>query len=509
MRKSGTVYLIGAGPGDPELITIKGKEILKKADVIVYDYLVNPELLRHSKDGSEVIYVGKKAGQKALSQSDINKLLIKKVKKVKVVARLKGGDPFIFGRGGEEVESLVKNGIDISIVPGVTSASAVPSYAGIPLTHRDITSSFAVVTGHENPTKDESNIPWRSLSNIGTLVFLMGVKNLKENMNKLIDSGKPARTPAAVITWGTYPFQTTVTGTIGDIAEVIKRRKDIASPAVTIVGDVVGIREIANWYESRPLFGKRVVVTRAEEQATPFVKLLSDKGANVIEFPTIEIKPPKSFKKLDEAIYRIKEYDWIIFTSLNGVNNFFKRFIELKKDIRELYNISIAAIGQKTANSIEEMSIKVEMIPDEYVTESLIDSFRSIGIEEKKILIPRAKVARNLLPTTLEKLGAIVDVVTCYETGKPQKEAPQKLSKMLKNSQIDVITFTSPSTATNFLSLVDYIPAKTLIACIGPITASAVKKLGHKASIVPSKYTIENLAEEISNHLGKPRARKG
>ena len=315
-------------------MTLRGMEILGKSDVIVYDYLVNPRLLSHARAGAEIIYVGKKAGVKEMSQAEINRLLTGRATKGKTVARLKGGDPFIFGRGGEEAEALSKKGIPFEIVPGVTSASAVPAYAGIPLTHRDITSSFAVVTGHEDPAKEESNIPWGVLSDIGTVVFLMGVRNIGKNMRMLMKHGKSPDTPAAVITWGTYPSQATVTGTVGTIAGIVKKRKDITSPAVVVTGEVINLREVINWYERKPLFGKKVLVTRAREQAEPFLRMLEEEGAEVIEFPVIEIFPPASYEALDKAAARVRDYDWIVFTSVNGVTKFFERLLHSGKDVR-------------------------------------------------------------------------------------------------------------------------------------------------------------------------------
>ncbi len=362
-------------------MTLRGMEILGKSDVIVYDYLVNPRLLSHARAGAEIIYVGKKAGVKEMSQAEINRLLTGRAVKGKIVARLKGGDPFIFGRGGEEAEALSKKGIPFEIVPGVTSASAVPAYAGIPLTHRDITSSFTVVTGHEDPSKEESNIPWDVLSNIGTVVFLMGVRNIGKNMRMLMKHGRSPDTPAAVIAWGTYPSQATVTGTVGTIAGIVKKRKDITSPAVVVTGEVINLREVINWYERKPLFGKRILVTRAREQAESFAGLLGEMGAEVIEFPVIEIFPPGSYEALDNAAARVREYDWIVFTSVNGVTKFFERLLDSGKDVRELYGIRIAAIGEVTAKEIEKKGIRVELIPGEYRAEGLIEKFERENIK--------------------------------------------------------------------------------------------------------------------------------
>ncbi len=506
MSKKGTVYLIGAGPGDMGLLTIKGRELLRVADVIVYDYLVNDRLLEYAKDNAEIIYVGKKAGQKEMSQKAINALLVSKAKKGSTVARLKGGDPFTFGRGGEEAEALELKQIPFEIVPGVSSVSAVPAYAGISLTHRDFTSSFAVVTGHEDPSKEKSNMPWEALSQIGTVVFLMGVKNLKQNMSRLISAGKDPNTPAAVITWGTHPSQSTLTGTVSNISDLALRRKDISSPGVVVVGEVVKLRKILDWYESKPLFGKTVIVTRPKEQSHEFIRLLEDRGASVIPFPTIEIVPPRSYKALDRAINNLEHYDWIVFTSVNGVKSFFDRLKVLNKDIRELHRAKIAAIGEITANEILDKGIKVDIVPDEFKAEGLIKMFKKDGIKNNKVLIPRARVARDVLPESLKKLGAEVDVVTSYITKKPTKSKTNHICKLLDENKVDLITFTSSSTARNFFELIPDFKQnknKPVIASIGPITAQTIREFGHSAQIIPKQYTVLHLTEEVANYYAK------
>lgn len=506
MSKKGPVYLIGAGPGDSGLITVRGVEVLKTADVIIYDYLVNANLLEYAKDNAEIIYVGKKSGQKEMSQKSINTLLTNKSKKGHIVARLKGGDPFVFGRGGEEAEALRAKNIPFEIVPGVSSVSAVPAYAGISLTHRDFTSSFAVVTGHEDPSKEKSNIPWSALSDIGTVVFLMGIKNLNKNMRELIRAGKNPDTPVAVITWGTYPVQKTLRSTISNISELVKKSKDISSPAVIVVGDVVKLREILNWYESKPLFGKTAIVTRPKEQSHGFVSTLENMGVNVISFPTIEIAPPRSYRGLDKAIKDIEQYDWIIFTSANGVTSFFNRLKALGADIRELHNAKIAAIGEVTAREIENMGIKVDIVPKEYKAEGLIKILKNKRIKGSNVLIPRARVARDILPESLSGMGAKVDVVTAYITKKPAKSKIKQVSKLLNEGIIDILTFTSSSSARNFFELIPGIKQtrnRPLIACIGPITANTVKEYGYRSHIVPKKYTVLELARKIAEYYTK------
>lgn len=505
MSKQGFVYLIGAGPGDPGLLTIKGKECLEKADVLVYDYLVNPSLLQLAKKEAEKIYVGKKNNPKRVSQEEINKILIEKAREGKIIARVKGGDPFIFGRGGEEAEELSRHGIPFEIIPGVSSISAVPAYAGIPITHRNLTSSFAVITGHEYPEKEKSSIPWEALSKIETLVLLMGVRRLEGIIKKLIEHGKPPDTPIAVITWGTLPRQKTFTGTIGEIGLML-REESIKPPAVIVIGKVVNLRNIINWFETKPLFGKRILVTRAKKQAGLLSRLLSEEGADVIEFPTIEITPPESWSELDRAIEDLGNYDWIVFTSVNGVLFFFERLKALKRDIRDLKGIKIATIGEQTAKAVRELGIHVDIVPEDFRAEGIVESFKSINIEGKKILIPRAKEARETLPTELSKMGARVYIAQAYQTRIPQSlEFAEKINTLLLEKKIDVITFTSPSTVRNFLSILGNDKIALLnskIACIGPVTAEYLRGLGIEPHIICKKrYTIEELVKEIVSYF--------
>ncbi|MEK7689214.1 MAG: uroporphyrinogen-III C-methyltransferase, partial [Deltaproteobacteria bacterium] len=430
----GKVYLIGAGPGDPGLITLKAIECIKEADVVVYDYLANKKFLEYAGKGAEIIYVGKIGGAHTLPQEDINKLIIEKAKKGKVIARLKGGDPFIFGRGGEEAEEIVGAGIAYEVVPGVTAGVAAAAYAGIPLTHRDFTTTVAFITGHEDPTKDESNIYWDKISTgIGTLVFYMGIGNLEPNMKKLMENGRSPDTPVALIRWGTTPEQETLVGTIADIAGKAKAAK-LKSPAITVVGGVVSLRDKLRWFDKRPLFGKRVVITRAREQASDFADLLKENGADVIEFPTIEIVPPKKWDDVDKAIKKLstphphlsrkgrgKEavgcyYDWAIFTSVNGVKYFVERLKKQGKDIRELKGIKICAIGPATAKAIEDLGIKVDFLPKEYRAEAIIEGLGKNRIKGRRFLLPRALKAREILPDEIKRLGGKVDVVPAYRT---------------------------------------------------------------------------------------------
>ncbi len=508
MENRGIVYLIGSGPGDPGLITLKGKECLERADVIIYDYLINEDLLKLAKKNCEFIYVGKKGGAHTLPQEEINALLVRKAKEGKRVVRLKGGDPFIFGRGGEEAERLAEEGIPFEVVPGVTSAISVPAYAGIPLTHRNYTSTVAFITGHEDPSKDGSNIQWDKISTgAGTLVFLMGIKNLSENVKRLIDNGRDENTPVALIRWGTTPNQETLVGKLKDI-DTIARRKNFKPPAVMVVGDVVRLRDKLNWFEKKPLFGKRILVTRAREQASELAARIREFGGDIIEFPTIEIVPIDRWEELDVAIKNINKYEWIIFTSINGVRIFLERLRALSYDIRELKGVKICTIGIKTGAFLENLMIKVDMIPSEYKTESIIEEFKKEDIKGKRILIPRAKEGRELLPEKLKELGAIVDEIPVYRIVKPEGEK-EKIKELFKRKEIDVITFTSSSTVKNFVSmfndkeeileLIDGVK----IASIGPVTAETLKSSGIKTDIMPEKYTIPDLVEAIINYYGE------
>ncbi|MGD8963382.1 MAG: uroporphyrinogen-III C-methyltransferase [Desulfobacterales bacterium] len=495
------VYLVGAGPGDPGLITVKGKECIKKADVIIYDYLATPALLKYAAQSAELIYVGKKGGDHTLSQDEINRLLEDKAKSGGIITRLKGGDPFIFGRGGEEAEILIKAGIPFEVVPGVTSAIAAAAYAGIPLTHRELTSTLAFVTGHEDPTKEETSINWSSLaSGIGTLVFFMGVKNLPNITARLIAHGKSADTPVALIRWGTTSRQKTVTGTLATIADKA-RAAGLKAPAIIVIGDVVDLRQSLKWFEDRQLLGKRIVVTRARQQASDLVNLLTDLGAECLEYPTIEIIPPNNPRPLKQAVANLSAYDWIVFTSVNGIGFFFEQLFAAGKDARALGRLKTAAIGPATAARLLEFGVTSDIVPETYRAESVVAAFKKEKLNNKKILLPRAKEARPILPQKLNKMGARVDEIPAYETLKTVENTAD-LVQQLKDKRVDMITFTSSSTVKNFKAL---LPAKDFaaliqgiaIASIGPITSDTAKKLGFDVHITAESYTIPGLVNAI------------
>ena len=504
--KTGTVYLVGAGPGDPSLITVRGRELIENADVLVYDYLANDAMLAWANPDAEKIYVGKKGGDHTKSQWEINEIIVDLCKQGKDVVRLKGGDPYIFGRGGEEAQELVKAGLSFEVVPGVTAGAAASAYAGIPLTHRDHTTDVAFITGHEDPTKEKSTIHWDALATgIGTLVFYMGIKNLPNITKNLIDNGRDAKTPVAVIRWGTKPEQQTVTGTLADIVQKVKEA-GIKAPAITVVGGVVGLKSELDWFEKKPLFGKRVVVTRAREQASDFASLLSDAGAGVIEFPTIKTVEPESWDNLDKAIEQIKNFDWIIFTSVNGVKFFVKHLKEIGRDIRALAGLKICCIGPKTAEAVENLGLIVDVVPKEYRAESIIDELSAEGLEGKKILIPRAKVAREVLPEKMTEQGAEVTIAETYVTIRPE-EAKAEVRRLFEEEKIDVVTFTSSSTVKNFVEMWDSSEdAKALlngvtIASIGPITSETARSYGLEPGIEPTDYTTAALCQSIADHF--------
>jgi len=501
------VYLVGAGPGDPGLITVKGKECIQAADVIIYDYLASPALLKYARKSAELIYVGKKGGDHTLSQDQINDLIVAKAKTGAIVTRLKGGDPFIFGRGGEEAEVLFKAGLSFEIVPGVTSAIAAPAYAGIPLTHRKLTSTLAFVTGHEDPNKEETSIDWAALaSGIGTLVFFMGVKNLPEITRQLMDHGKPPDTPAALVRWGTTPGQVTVSGTLDTIVEKV-RAAGLKAPALIVVGDVVNLRPRLKWFEKRPLLGKRIIVTRARQQASDLVRLISDLGAECLEFPTIEIMPAKDPEPLQKAIENLSAYDWIVFTSVNGVIHFFEHLFASGKDVRALSHMQTAAIGPATAEQLLGFGLTSDIVPETYRAESVVTAFKELDLKAKKILLPRAREARPILPVELKKMGAEVDEIPAYETV-TVKENAAELVRVLEDKAVDLITFTSSSTVKNFKALLPSANFQALmqgviIASIGPITTETAEKLGFDVHISAESYTIPGLVDAILRYYQK------
>lgn len=510
MKKTiGKAYIIGAGPGDPGLITVKGLKFLKVADVIIYDHLINQNLLDYAKKDAKKINVGKQAGKRILEQQEINKLLIKETKNGEIVVRLKGGDPFIFGRGGEEVETLAKNSIPFEVVPGITSAIAAPAYAGIPLTHRGLASSVAVVTGHEDPNKEVPAVDLKKIAqSVDTLVCLMGVGKIDDIIKQIKESGRSPETPVAVVERGTYSNQRVIEGTLKDILPKA-RKAQLKPPAVIVVGEVVKLRQTSPWFESLPLFGKTVVVTRAKEQARPFIDLLEQTGAQVISFPTIEVAAPGSFRLIDKKISHLKEYDYLVFTSINGVKAFLSRMKILNKDSRCLNGIKIAAIGKMTAHVLKKHFLFPEIIPDTFTSKHLANEFKKEDIKKKEILLIKSKLSSDVLPGQLRKMGAKVDEISAYTVREPRVDL-KKFKLLFKHQEVDLITFTSPSTFNNFILLMKGEPVKQLlkgvrVAAIGPVTRKEITKQGVRVSITASQHTVSALVDAIVTYYQSKR----
>ena len=505
--KKGFVYLVGAGPGDPKLITLKGAEAIKKADVLVYDRLASPRLINLARDEAELIFAGKSPEKHSLKQNEINNVLIEKAKEGKIVTRLKGGDPFVFGRGGEEAEALLEQGIDYEVVPGITSGIAVPAYAGIPVTHRDFTSTMGIITGNEDPTKEDTSIDWSKISTgLGTLVFYMGMRNLPHIIDKLVSNGRDPETPIALIRWGTRPEQITVTGTLKNIVQKAKEAK-LAHPVIIVVGEVVSLRERLQWFEKKPLFGKRILVTRARKQASVFAEKIEGLGGEPWEFPAIEITDPKDYGPMDEAISQLESFNYLVFTSVNGVEYFFNRLRFQKTDIRNMKDIKIVAIGPKTREAVEKYGIFCDYVPEEFVAEAIIDMLKDEDLKGKKVLLPRADIARKVLPEALTKMGAQVYEVDAYKTIKGKGNIEQ-LKEMINQNRIHIVTFTSSSTVKNFVQQLEEKELSNLrdnvvVACIGPITAKTAKDMGLRVDIEADVYTIDGLMNAILNFLNK------
>jgi len=501
----GKVYLVGAGPGDPGLITLKGKDCIQASDVLIYDYLASPALLSYASPDVEIIYVGKKEGTHTLPQSEINRLIVQKALEGRVVTRLKGGDPFVFGRGGEEAEALTAHGIPFEVVPGVTSGVAAAAYAGIPITHRNLTSTMAFVTGHEHPDKETSNISWECLARgIGTLVFFMGVKNLPDIVKQLVRHGRPAATPVALVRWGTTPRQVTVTGTLENIVERV-REAGLKAPAIIIVGEVVSLRDTLKWFEGRPLMGKTIVVTRARAQASDLVFRLEALGADCFECPTIRMAPPEDTGLLDAAIENISTYHWLIFTSVNGVSAFFDRFFALGRDVRALGHVRTATVGPATAERLLSYGVRSDLMPDSFRGEAVAAAFAKEDIQGKHVLLPRAARARDVIPRELAGMGAVVSDVPAYRTIQDRRNV-DRLMDLLRERRADLITFTSSSTAKNFRALFTReeftaLAAGVPVAAIGPITADTARSLGFRMDLVAEEFTIPGLCDAVSKYF--------
>ncbi|MBV8637657.1 MAG: uroporphyrinogen-III C-methyltransferase [Candidatus Eremiobacteraeota bacterium] len=499
---SGTVYLVGAGPGDPGLLTLRAAAALQCADVLLYDALASDAIVAMVPPACERIFVGKRGGNHALPQGEIEALIVQKAREGKTVVRLKGGDPFVFGRGGEEAQTLREAGIAFQIVPGITSALAAPAYAGIPVTHRDFNTAFTVLTGHEDPTKDSSTIDWAKLADPHrTLVLLMAMGNLEEIARQLADHGLSPETPVAVIQDGTRPTQRTAVATLGTIANVV-RTSGLEAPAIVIVGDVVTLRDELRWFDRTPLFGKRVLITRPVHQAEQFARALYARGVEPLLASTIAIVPPDDVHAAHREIDRLEQYAWVVFTSQNGVEAFFDRLNSLGADARYIAKTKVAAIGAKTAERLRENGVRADLVPPAYISEEVARALLEATTEGDRILIYRAQEARDVLPEMLEDASRVPTVVAAYKTVFDiDPEFGEKVARA------DVLTFTSASTVRGFIELLGGEAAAAaaargkVVACIGPVTAEAAESAGLHVDVVADVYTTEGLLDALEAHL--------
>jgi uroporphyrinogen III methyltransferase/synthase len=512
---SGRVYLVGAGPGDPGLLTLRGQRCLASADVVVHDELVHRRILEHVRPDAEVISAGPlHGGAGRLTQADLDALLVDRARAGRIVVRLKNGDPFLLGRGAEEAEAIRRAGIPFEIVPGVTSALAACAYAGIPATHRELSSVVTIATGHQSCATDGvPALPWEALAQQrGTLVFLMAMRQLEAVLGQLVAHGLDPRTPAAAVERGTTGSQATVTATAGTLARRVAEA-GLGPPAVVVVGEVVSLRERLRWFEGRPLFGRRVLVTRARAQAGDLARLLEDQGADVVLFPTIEIAPPADPAALERAVATASSYDWIAFTSANGVRAFLACFAAQRRDLRELATVRLAAIGPETAAELERHLLRAAVVPSEYRAEGLLEAFAGVDLVRRRVLLPRAAGARAVLPETLGVRGAQVDEVIAYQAIVPRDADVPALAAALRAGTIDAVTFTSSSTVRNFAALLggDVLAAmrrdgRPAVACIGPVTADTARQVGLTVAVEPPAYTVPALATALVEHFRLSRS---
>ena len=513
---TGKVYLIGAGPGDPGLLTVKGREALERCDVVVYDRLAHPSLLDYAPASAERVFAGKARGQQELTQDGINALLVERARAGLCVARLKGGDPFVFGRGGEEALALARCGIPFEVVPGVSSAIAAPAYAGIPVTHRGIATGFTVVSGSEDPSKPESSVRWEELARSlaahgGTLMTLMGWTSIEKILDALQRAGLSADTPVALVQWGTWNRQRTVTGTLATAAGK-GRAAGLAAPVVAVIGEVVKLRDELAWFDNRPLFGKRVLVTRSRTQASRMCELLEDAGAVAVELPAIAIAPPEDFAPLDAAVSRLSSYGWVIFASVNAVDAVFERLDVQGLDARAFGTARVGAIGPATAAALGQRGIQPDFTPSRSVSSAALEELADYEWASVSVLLPAADIGRDELAEELSQLGAKIERVTAYRTVTPP-DAEQRARDAFAEG-IDIVTFTSSSTVRNLLSLLDT-PSSlseggntrggtlsgSLIACIGPVTSATARELGLRVDIEADEHTVDGLAAALSQHF--------
>ena len=499
----GSVWLVGSGPGDPGLITARGIERISAADAVVYDRLAPAELLDHARLDAELINVGKTPGATAMRQPEITALIVKLAKEGKNICRLKGGDPFVFGRGGEEALALAANGIAWEVVPGITSSIAAAAYAGIPITHRGVATSFTVITGSEDPTKESTQVNYQAVAGLqGTIVFLMGFSALPTIAENLIANGMSPKRPVAVIRLGTTQYQRTVTGDLSNIATVVADA-GLTNPVAIVVGEVTRLREQLAWFDNRPLFGKKALVTRTRSQASRLRSLLEGRGAACVEFPAIAIVPVEDPSRLDAALQNLDEYDWITFASSNGIREVAARLEALGMDARAFASTRIAAVGPATGDTVRKMlGLKADLVPDEYVSDAVVAALAEIGVEGDRILVVRSDIGRDVLENGLKKHGAAVDAIVGYETRAPEDSSEQ--AKAAFDEGIDITTFTSSSGVDNLVDLlggdVDTVN-KTTIACMGPITAGRARERGLRVDVIAPERTMDALVTAIMEHV--------
>ena len=498
MSGSGKVYLVGAGPGDPGLITVRGLDALRAADVVMFDRLAGPQLLDEARDDAELIDASKARGDHRMTQDEINRELVRLGKQGKTVCRLKGGDPFVFGRGGEEALALADAGIEWEVVPGVTSPIAAPAYAGIPVTQRGMAASFTIVTGSEDPDKPDSLIDWKALANVGgTLAFVMGWKSMDSIVSGLTDNGLEPSTPAALVQWGTTQRQRTVTASLSGIVSA-GREAGISSPVVLVVGEVTTLRERLRWYDRRPLSGKTVLVTRARSQASRLAAKLEEHGAVTVQFPAIEIVPVDDPAELDDALAGIEQYDWLAFTSANAVRALTGRMDATGLDTRALGHVRVAAVGPATAAALAKIGIRPDIMPERFDAMELVAKFEALEISPRRVLFPRSSIGKETLPDGLRALGVRVDEVVAYVSRTPNGSGAAAVKAY--EAGVDVTTFTSSSSVKNLMELLGGDPALingSTVACIGPVTAETARGLGIEVDLMAEEQTIDGLVRTL------------
>jgi len=499
-EKKGRVHLVGAGPGALGLVTLRARHLIERADVLVYDYLCNPGMLRWARADAEKIYAGKSGASHTLTQEEINALLVGRARAGRRVVRLKGGDPYVFGRGGEEAQALVRAGVPFEVVPGVTSAIAAPAYAGIPVTHRDFASTVTFVTGHEDPTKPGSAIDWPHLARLrGTKIFLMGVERLREIAERLVAEGADPATPVALVRWGTTPRQESLEGTLATVAGLVEKR-GFAAPAITVVGEVVKLRRELNWYEALPLFGRRVVVTRTRPQASALTERLLLLGADVLEIPTIRIVPVALGETERNKLAALSEhFNWLIFTSPNAVDLFFIELFKANSDLRHLGPVKIAAVGPATARKLTDLHLRVDLQPEIFTAEKLGESFSAEKVRSARFCLPQGRLADPLLVNHLRERGGTVEEWTLYET-QPEGEDPSGARARYLREGAHWITFTSSSTVENWHAL-QLQPASGAprpgAVSLGPVTSATLRKLGYEIAAQAPASTLDSLVGTI------------